>query len=146
MSALPKKPAMFSSADAVEAAFYDALQRGDHKGLMSLWTDDDDVVCVHPGQPRTVGMDAVSASWKSIFEEQGRVTVKPTGQKIFESATLSVHCVIEEVINEDMQQVVHCSAVNVYTKEGAGWRILSHHACTTGIGELTASSIGVSLH
>ena len=40
------------SADEIEAAFYEALQKGDIDRLMACWSDDDEVVCVHPGGHR----------------------------------------------------------------------------------------------
>jgi ketosteroid isomerase-like protein len=65
---MPRLPAvalasLFSSPDDVEAAFYEALQKGDIDALMALWADDDEVVCVHPGGGgRLVGPAAIRAS------------------------------------------------------------------------------------
>ena len=36
-----------NSPDDVEAALYEALQRGDIEALMAVWADDDEIVCVH---------------------------------------------------------------------------------------------------
>ena len=47
------------TADEVEAAFYEALQRGDLEQLMACWADEDDIFCVHPGGPRQVGAPAI---------------------------------------------------------------------------------------
>ena len=38
-----------ASADDIEQQFYEALQRGDIDKLMAVWSDDDDIACVHPG-------------------------------------------------------------------------------------------------
>src|SRR5690606_32143914 len=60
----------FATPAAVEEAFYDAMARGDLHGLMSLWADDDEIVCIHPGGPRTTGVPAVRRAWASVLAEQ----------------------------------------------------------------------------
>jgi transcriptional regulator with XRE-family HTH domain len=60
-----------STPDDVEAQFYQALQRGDIEGLMAVWADDDEIVCVHPGGPRVVGPQAIRASFEAIFANGG---------------------------------------------------------------------------
>ena len=47
---MPKTPlraaaAIGGTADDVEAAFYEALQRGDIDALMACWADEDEVFC-----------------------------------------------------------------------------------------------------
>ena len=55
------------TADDIEAAFYEALQKGDIELLMACWADEDDVVCVHPGGPRMVGVGAIRAGFEAMF-------------------------------------------------------------------------------
>ena len=55
------------TADEVEAAFYEALQRGDLDQLMACWADEDDVFCVHPGGPRQVGVVAIRAAFEALL-------------------------------------------------------------------------------
>ena len=55
------------SADETEAAFYQALQNGDIGKLMACWADEDDVICMHPGGPRLVGMRAIRLAFNAIF-------------------------------------------------------------------------------
>ena len=55
------------SPDETEAAFYDALQRGDIELLMACWAEDDDIVCVQPGGPRLLGAGAIRAAFEAMF-------------------------------------------------------------------------------
>ena len=61
----PKVPpaSLAGNADDIEAAFYEALQHGDIEKLMACWGDDDEVVCVHPGGGRMVGLASIRAAF-----------------------------------------------------------------------------------
>lgn len=129
MVARPPGP-IFATADAAEEAFYDALERGDLKGLMSLWSDDEDTVCVHPGGPRLVGLDAIRASWEQIFAAGGGIAIRLTSQRVYEGAVLSVRNLVEQITvhGKDGPRVVHCVATNVFQKSPVGWRIVLHQS------------------
>ena len=62
---------MHSSAEETEAAFYDALGRADLEAMMSLWADDEDIICVHPNAPRLIGHAAIRAAFEALFERGG---------------------------------------------------------------------------
>ncbi|MDE2594231.1 MAG: nuclear transport factor 2 family protein, partial [Burkholderiales bacterium] len=74
------------TADDTEASFYDALQHGDLEKLMSVWAEDDEVACVHPGGPRAVGMLAIRASFESVLS-QGALHVTAEQVRRLETAT-----------------------------------------------------------
>lgn len=122
-------PTMLTSAEAVEEAFYDAMRRGDLQAMMALWSDDDEVICIHPGGPRLVGLDAVRASWDSILSS-GAVAISVAQTKTIAGAVLCVHNVIERITVQAQRglQTIQCVATNVYVKGPRGWRMLLHHA------------------
>jgi len=76
--ATPRPPAahLQTTPDDVEAQFYEALREADIGKLMAVWSDDDDIVCVHPGGPRVIGTRAIRASFEAIFE-RGGIPVQP---------------------------------------------------------------------
>ncbi|MEY4592727.1 MAG: hypothetical protein RIR18_1622, partial [Pseudomonadota bacterium] len=49
----------FVSPELAEAAFYEAISRGDLKTLMSIWSMEEDVVCVHPTGQRFLGLEQI---------------------------------------------------------------------------------------
>ncbi len=131
MAARPKAQtaSLVASCDDVEAQFYEALQQGDIDRLMTVWSDDDDIVCVHPGGPRMIGPAAIRAAFDSIFAN-GAIPVTPTDVRRVESAGCVVHHLTERV---DMQtaegpQTAWVIATNVYMKTMHGWRMVAHHA------------------
>jgi ketosteroid isomerase-like protein len=121
--------ALMASVDDVEAQFYDALQRADIEQLMALWSDDDEVACVHPGGPRIVGHGAVRASFDSIFAN-GAIPVRPQQVRRVGNASCAVHHVLErvDIVTAEGTQTAWVLATNVYLKTTQGWRLVLHHA------------------
>lgn len=114
--------------DETEAAFYEAISRADIDGVMALWADEEDIVCIHPGAPRLVGHASIRAAWESIFE-QGGVHIRPVQLHVAQNMMTSVHNIIEEVHRAaSRKQDIHILATNVYMKTPRGWRIVTHHA------------------
>ncbi|MEC4720324.1 nuclear transport factor 2 family protein [Noviherbaspirillum sp. CPCC 100848] len=111
-----------------EAAFYEAISRADVDAVMSLWADEENIVCIHPGAPRLIGHAAIRAAWESIFE-QGGVQIRPVQRHITQNMMTSVHNIIEEVHRTVSRQAdIHILATNVYIKTHVGWRLVTHHA------------------
>lgn len=120
---------LMASVDDVEAQFYEALQRGDIERLMSVWSDDDDVVCVHPGGPRVVGHAAIRSTFEAIFAN-GPIPARPDKAKRVEGAGCAVHNVLErvDIATNEGPQTAWVIATNVYLKTAQGWRMVAHHA------------------
>jgi ketosteroid isomerase-like protein len=126
----PRSPAaLFGSPDDIEAQFYEALQRGDLDRLMALWSDDDDIACVHPGGPRLLGAAAIRASFESIFAN-GAIHAVPEKVRRVTSLASAVHSVLErvQVMAPDGPHSAWVIATNVYLKGAQGWRLVAHHA------------------
>jgi ketosteroid isomerase-like protein len=123
------RAALMASVEDVETQFYDALQRGDLELLMAVWSDDDEVACVHPGGPRVVGPGAVRASFDAIFAN-GAIPVRPQQVRRVESAGCAVHHVLErvDIVTAEGAQTAWVLASNVYLKTALGWRLVLHHA------------------
>jgi ketosteroid isomerase-like protein len=128
--ARPKAPhALLGSPDDIEGQLYEALQRGDIDKLMALWSDDDDIACVHPGGPRLVGAAAIRASFEAIFAN-GAINAVPERVRRVATHSCAVHSVLErvEVMSADGPQAAWVIATNVYVKAAQGWRLVAHHA------------------
>ena len=128
--ARPKAPhALLGSPDDIESQFYEALQRGDIEKLMALWSDDDDIACVHPGGPRLIGAAAIRASFEAIFAN-GAINAAPERVRRVLTHSSAVHSVLERVavMGADGPQAAWVIATNVYLKGALGWRLVVHHA------------------
>jgi len=121
--------ALASTPDELEARFYEALQRGDIDLLMLLWGDDDEVMCVHPGGPRVVGLNAIRASFTAIFANGG-IPVQPEQVHRLNWLGGAVHHLVERItVNTDQgEQTAWVLSTNVFVKGPQGWRLVAHHA------------------
>lgn len=121
-----------SSAEELESAFYEAISKADLDGLMALWADEEEIVCIHPGASRLIGHNAIRSSWESIFE-RGGIEIHATRLHVTHNMLTAIHSVIEEVKRSQsstgkMADDAHIIATNVYMKTPHGWRIVVHHA------------------
>ena len=126
----PPAAAAADTPDDVEAQFYEALQRADLEALMAVWADEEEIVCVHPGGQRLVGLAAIRAGFDSIF---GNGAVAVQIEQVHRLSWLSgaLHHLVEriEVPTEGGgRQTAWVLATNVYVKTAQGWRLAAHHA------------------
>ena len=120
---------IFPTAQDAENAFYEALERADLDGMMAVWAEDEDIVCVHPGGARLTGQDQVRESWAKIFAAGGRARVHITQQVAISAMMLAVHSVHENFhVEGEAQPRPPIVATNVYLRTAAGWRMIVHHA------------------
>ena len=120
---------IFPTAQDAENAFYEALERGDLEGMMAVWSEDEDIVCVHPGGPRLAGQDQVRESWAKIFAGGAGPRVHITHQVAVSGMMIAVHSVHENfTVEGDARAQVPVIATNVYLRTAAGWRMIVHHA------------------
>jgi ketosteroid isomerase-like protein len=128
---------MFPTAQDAENAFYEALERCDLDGMMAVWAEDDDIVCVHPAGARLTGQDQIRESWARIFSGGPQARVHITNQVAISGMMLAVHSVHENFTIQsqaqgqgmgDAARPVPVVTTNVYLRTAAGWRMIVHHA------------------
>lgn len=117
------------SAESVETAFYKALARGDLASVMSLWADDDAIVCNHPSGQRLIGRGAVESSFREILSHGG-LQIRPSRIHAVRTTDMAVHSLIEciTVSGPGGTQEIEVIATNIFVRTPGGWRLLMHHA------------------
>lgn len=126
----PKTPVMaLSSPDEAEQQFYESMQHADLDRFMAVWSDEDEVTCVHPGGPRLIGVGVIRESFAGIFSK-GPLDVRPEKVRRVDSHFSAVHSVLErvQVQTDKGSQAAWVIATNVYLKTPLGWRLVAHHA------------------
>lgn len=129
MRTKPHTAHLMASPDDVEAQFYEALREADLDKLMSVWSDDDEVFCVHPGGPRVVGPQAIRAAFEAVFAS-GRINAHPERVRRLHTLETAIHNLVEriELLTDQGPRTGHVLATNVYLKTAQGWRLVAHHA------------------
>jgi uncharacterized protein (TIGR02246 family) len=119
---------IFPTAQDAEAAFYEALERADLELMMAVWSEDEDIVCVHPGGTRLAGQDQVRASWRQILSGGTRARVHVSQQVTIAGPMVAVHSVQENFsVPGETRPMSTVVATNVYLRTAAGWRMIVHH-------------------
>ena len=119
----------FPSAQDAENAFYEALERADLEGMMAVWAEDEEIVCVHPGQARITGAEQVREAFRAMFVAGPNMRIRALQQVAISGMMVAVHSVLETiVVPGETKPRPPMVATNVYLKSAAGWRMIAHHA------------------
>lgn len=123
-------------------AFYDAVESGDLDLMGSLWVDDPETSCVHPGSEPLRGTDAVLRSWAMVmanveyiqfFLTDVAVRMLPVGAG--DPRVAVVTCTENILSGEGVESVESfaggkavCTSILVRSSPTQPWRFWSRHA------------------
>ncbi len=123
------KKTLFPTPQDAEAAFYEAFTKGDLEAMMAVWSDDDEIYCVHPGSPRVSGVAQVRESWRQIFASGQALRFQLRGQQYLHGMMLAAHSVYEHItVTGETRARNPVIATNIYLRTERGWRMVAHHA------------------
>jgi ketosteroid isomerase-like protein len=120
----------FATAEEAQQVFYQAIERADLAQMMTVWAEDDDIVCIHPGGPRHTGIEEVRESWRRIFTRGPELKFKLLAERRVPGRMLSVHSVVERIAYvRDGFPPASAIATNIFVRsDDRGWQLLVHHA------------------
>ena len=119
----------FSKAEDAQKAFYEAIERADLTQMMAIWSEDEDIVCIHPGGERHTGAAEVRESWRQIFLRGPQLKFSIVADKTYPGRMLSIHNVYEQITHSAGVHPPACAvATNVFVLSSDGWQMLMHHA------------------
>lgn len=123
------KKTLFATPQDAEAAFYEAFMKHDLDAMMAVWSDDDEVYCVHPRGARVTGVAQVRESWRQLFATAQSVRFQVREQHLLQAMMVSVHSVYEQSAAADDARARACVvATNIYVRNEHGWHMMAHHA------------------
>lgn len=117
----------FLSPKDAEDAFYLAIENADLQSMMSVWSDNNAAVCIHPGAPRLEGRDEIRRSWQEIFEASPPMMFTVSDERITQDDHLAVHLVKEEIVIEG-EIVSIMLTTNIFHFIDGGWKMMLHHS------------------
>lgn len=130
---MSKPDPFFATPEYAEHAFYGAIGRGDLGGLMSVWSDEEDVVCIHPTGQKLHGLKDIREGWLNVLTQGLRVT--PLVLHRWQTSVTAVYLVQETLyLGDDQTPHGPLLVTHVYIRGANGWRMVLHHA---GVGAET---------
>lgn len=100
--------------------FYETLASGDFDEMQRIWSDADDVTCIHPGWGPVTGREAVMRSWETILENPPQITCsEPRGYV----SSRSAYVIVYENLGEG-----RLIATNLFRLEADEWKMIHHQA------------------
>jgi uncharacterized protein (TIGR02246 family) len=120
---------IFPTAQDAENAFYEALERCDLEAMMAVWSEDEEIVCVHPAGQRLAGQEQVRQVWRQMFAGGPNMRVQITQQVAIAGVMIAVHSLQENItVSGEQRPRPPMVSTNVYLRTAAGWRMIVHHA------------------
>jgi len=120
---------IFPTAQDAESAFYEALERADLDAMMAVWSEDEEIVCVHPAGQRLAGQVQVREAWRQMFAGGPGMRVQIGQQIVVSGMMVAVHSVYERItVAGEQRPRPPMMATNVYLRTPSGWRMVAHHA------------------
>ena len=131
---------MTEAALATHRAFYDAVETGDVDLMASLWVDDPETSCVHPGAVPLRGTAAVLRSWTVLMANVGyiqffltdrEVTTLPLGED--NPSAVVITCTENilsggEASGDEMFTGGKAVCTSILVRDEGGWKFWSRHA------------------
>ena len=120
--------------------FYDAVETGDVDLMASLWVDDADTSCVHPGALPLRGTAQVLRSWTVLMANVGYIQFFLTDVEVAtfprgadEPTTAVVTCTENILSGEGLSSAEAFAGgkavcTSILVKETGGWKFWSRHA------------------
>jgi ketosteroid isomerase-like protein len=126
---------------AANARFYAAFEAMDYDAMIRVWSEREDVSCIHPGWHLVAGREQVLASWAGIFRGTERIRFAVREPQAFVLGDTAWIVLVEEIEAEQREGIVRALAqtTNVFVREGGAFRLVHHHAAPMPVAEEEAA-------
>jgi ketosteroid isomerase-like protein len=116
--------------EAVNLAFYRALESQEIERLEELWAHESWVRCVHPGWDLIAGWPRVRESWVRIFEGGQKMRAYPTDITVQVEGNLAwVTCTENITVFDNASfDTAQAAATNLFIRRDGRWLMIHHHA------------------
>jgi ketosteroid isomerase-like protein len=117
---------IYATPEDAETAFYNAIAQGDLNLLMNVWSEDEEIVCIHPTGAHLLGFAAIQASWRGILGG-ARIEIRRQHIAHWQGMLISVRHLIEHLrANKEIGNPVQVT--HIYLRGPHGWRLTCRHA------------------
>lgn len=123
----------YNTPQEAEDDFYDALEEGDLKRLLSVWADTDDICCLLPMYPLVQGREGIEDVFSNLFSQGRGVELSVSHLHWIETDAMAIHQVEETILKvpPGTTPPPPFYGTNIYRKDGPGWRLIVHQNAPT---------------
>ncbi|MBM4174589.1 MAG: nuclear transport factor 2 family protein [Ignavibacteria bacterium] len=110
--------------------FYSAFENLDIKKMETIWSNDDNAVCIHPGWEIIIGWQKIKDSWQKIFASDSllKFTIRNPRVNVFENGGV-VTCVEEIFVStRDRISQTFVASTNIFKEYDTGLKLVYHHS------------------
>ncbi|MDR1849537.1 MAG: nuclear transport factor 2 family protein [Zoogloeaceae bacterium] len=125
------KTPIFATPEDVEIAFYEAVNRGNLNDFLAVWTEEEEVLCLHPNGTLLGTLESIRESWREILG--GAVKIRLHFRRIayWRGSLIAVHHLLEELqSNQEASGVFRVT--HVFMRGAYGWRLACRHTSSAG--------------
>jgi ketosteroid isomerase-like protein len=110
-------------------SFYHAFESLDIKRMESVWANDREIQCGHPGWRILRGWHPVMESWRQIFENTPKIHFMLTDSTIEVRGDLAWVTLYENLNSslEGQNLAATILTTNIFRRAADGWRMIHHH-------------------
>lgn len=125
-----------ADVEAANQAFYAAFEAADLDAMRALWLEDDQILCIHPGQVPLRGVRDVDRSWALLMANTSYIQFFLTDLEVsvlpdVDAGVATVTCT-ENILTGTREVIgfggARAMATNVFVRTPDGWRLWIHHA------------------
>ncbi|MDR1646680.1 MAG: nuclear transport factor 2 family protein [Zoogloeaceae bacterium] len=138
---------LFATPEDVETAFYRAFLDEDLDDLMEIWSEEEEVFCVHPTGQRLSGLTMIRESWQSLMNpaRTGIRQIDVTCLLKWQTMLMATHQLVE-TLRLDQEQAGPMIVTHTYMRGSCGWRLVCRHCSASSETILMPESAGHVLH
>lgn len=123
---------MLKDIENANAIFYEAFENLSITMMESVWSHNDNCICIHPGWEMFVGWIAIRESWMTIFAntENIKFTITNPKSRIYQEVIAVITCLenIEMFQKEaKIQSGVVATNIFEYNRSQKKWLMVHHH-------------------
>ena len=121
----------FPTPQDAEDAYYDAIDERDLDGMMRVWEDSNEILCLLPMHPAQRGRTSVRQAWEPLLTGDIRLEIEIKHLSWIETGDLAIHLIEEQVQVPGQAEKQSVYATNIFRRGTEGWYLLMHQNSPT---------------
>ncbi|MCL2020575.1 MAG: nuclear transport factor 2 family protein [Betaproteobacteria bacterium] len=122
---------IFATPEDAEIAFYKAVNHGNLSDLLAVWTEEEEVLCLHPNGTLLSSLEGIRESWREIMGGQAKLQLHFRRVSYWRGSLIAVHHLLEELHSAQEASGVF-RVTHVFMRGAYGWRMVCRHSSPAG--------------